>query len=188
MTQTMAPKRLINHQKTMIFLAFTVVFLNGCAAQTGDFPTIAKRPIENLPIDDQPDAERLANRKALQILEMDSQIQSNLANQSTQARQAHNSFTDRLIRTAASAANAGPKGSESWAQAQSALSDLIVLRNRTGAALSAIDAMVINTQQNAAEQGVQFDMSSLLEAQRQAAAMVANEDAELARLRQILRR
>jgi hypothetical protein len=63
-----------------------------------------------------------------------------------------------------------------------------VLRNRTAAALTAIDAMVISAQQNAVEQGIQINMSSLLNAQQKAAEYVVREDAELARLSQSLRR
>jgi hypothetical protein len=188
MTCITAMKTLKKLSKSGIPMAFTILLLGGCAAQTGDFPTIAKRSIETLPVDDQPDADRLANRDAMQIIELDSETLNNLANQNIQAEQSHNAFTKNIVRTRASSAKAGPRGSESWARAQSELSDLIVLRNRTAAALTAIDAMVISAQQNAVEQGIQINMSSLLNAQQKAAEYVVREDAELARLSQSLRR
>lgn len=188
MTRTIAPKMYIKARKTPLYLAFSGLLLSGCAAQTGDFPTIAKRSIETLPIDDQPDADRLAQRNAMPAIGLENATKQELANQNIQAQQSHNAFTDNLARTRKSAARAGARGSESWTQAQSELSDLIVLRNRTATALAAIDAMVISAQQNAVEQNVQVDMSPLLKAQRQAAGFVASEDAELARLSQSLRR
>lgn len=188
MTPIVTAKTPGNHRKSPIFMASAILLLSGCTAQTGNFPTISKRSIETLPIDDQPDAERLANRDGLQILRVDSETLNDLANQNVKAQQSHNAFTDNLARTRKSAARAGAKGSESWAQAQSELSDLIVLRNRTATALAAIDALVISTQQNAIEQNMQVDMSPLLKAQRQAAGFVESEDAELARLNQNLRR
>lgn len=188
MTRTIVPYMYIKAYKTALYLAFTGLLLSGCAAQTGDFPTISKRSIENLPINDQPDAERLAQRNAMPAIGLDSETEKELTNQSIEVRQSHNAFINNLARTRLSTAKAGAVGSESWAKAQSELSDLIVLRNRTTAALTAIDAMVISAQQSAVEQDVQVDMAPLLEAQRQAAALVASEDAELARLLQSLRR
>ena len=165
-------------------VTMAMVLLTGCAAQTGDFPTIAKRPIESLPVDDQPDMERIAARNAVPNVALDSQTRTIIANQVELSRQSSKAFEQALpnARTSVAATGSAEKGSESWAKAQTRLSELIVLRNRTAATLIIIDTMIIDAQRNAMAEDLMVDLSPMFTAQKEISAMVDAQDGELAAL------
>ncbi|WP_438727354.1 hypothetical protein ACR9YC_10570 [Parasphingorhabdus sp. DH2-15] len=169
-------------------MTMAMVLLTGCAAQTGDFPTIAKRPIESLPVDDQPDMERIAARNAVPNVALDSQTRTIIANQVELSRQSSKAFEQALPNARTSVAATGPaaKGSESWAKAQTRLSELIVLRNRTAATLVIIDTMIIDAQRNAMAEDLMVDLSPMFAAQKEISAMVDAQDGELTALNQQL--
>lgn len=175
-------------RKSAILTVCAALLISGCAAQTGNFPTIAKRPIENLPINDQPDPNRLAQRAKIKAMPLNNAQKTVIANQRVQAQQGNKAFADNLARTRATIAGAGAYGSESWSQGQSALSALTVFRNRTASALTKIDAMLVSAQETVLDDGNIIDTSLIIAAQQDIANMVNNQDAQLARLRQSLKR
>lgn len=184
------PNNTANTRSKSLILACSGLFLlHGCAAQTGDFPTIAKRPVENLPIDDKPDPARLAQGATGPIKPLPLEKGATIANQLGQARESNNAFARALpaTRKSVAAGASAAMGSERWSQAQSNVSALLVMRNRTAAALSAIDTILMDAQRDALADKAMADLTPLIAAQSEIATIVSNQDQEIERLSQQLK-
>ena len=110
-----------------------VVAAGGCAQQ-GDFPSLLPRPIEQgvteapepVPVPDGPVDAALAARLAVLV---------------AQAREGQAAFEEQLGPTRAAVASAGAAASESWIEAQVALSRLQSARTPTMTSLGELDVL-----------------------------------------------
>lgn len=148
--------------------AFAIVAsLAGCAVPAGEYPSLARRPIESLDT-----AEPVATTPSPAPL--DAAIATRVTALLAEAEAGEGDFAAALavaaprIRAGATAAT----GSDPWIAAQEAASRLSAARNRTAAALQSLDALAI-------EQG---DEPAIAAARDRAAALDAAQAARLAEL------
>lgn len=111
--------------------------LAACAAQGGDFPSLAPRPIEK--VSETPPARPAP--VATPDAELDARI-ATLAKQLADADAAFAPAADHVRALVASAAGAGV-GSGPWLDAQIALAELDGIRAQSTAAMSALDELAI---------------------------------------------
>lgn len=158
----------------IIALCATSLILGGCAADTANYPSLAKREAER--IGDAPPATPATEAPAPPP---SAQTMAELADLVAQARSAHRQFlahrpqAERLTSAASGAAIA----SESWAVASVALADLESARSNAMIALARLDEIY------AAARVEGSDASAIGEARGQVIALVGEEDRVLASLR-----
>jgi hypothetical protein len=115
-----------------------LLLLGGCAAQTGDFPSLAPRAIEKLDTSE-PEATPAV------VAPVDPALATRVAALLADAEAGDRDFAEAR-RTAEPRIIAGASastGSDAWIAAQEAVSRLTAARNRTAAALQALDALAI---------------------------------------------
>ncbi len=163
--------------------------LGGCSGEGADYPSLASRPAERLTDAAQP--ARPGPTPGPAAAAPTAQLAVRLDRLVAQARSAHRDFDDK--RAAAerliSAAGAAPAGSEGWARATQALSGIESDRSRTAQPLVDLDRIDIDDHlAHPAKDGPDSDRSTrpdamaIAQARETVSALVADEDAVLARL------
>jgi hypothetical protein len=154
--------------------------LAGCASVEGDFPSLAKRPYEKVNPVEEPVA--IAETLTTQLsAELQRQIDALLSRSSA----AHAAFESALPSVSSTIQTAGnfATGSESWANAHSALSRTDSLRADGVAALGEIDTLIARERENGADRGL---IALLTAPQLIIAERVTAENAEIERLTQLI--
>lgn len=147
----------------------------GCAAQ-GPFPSLAPRAVE-----------RLSNDEPVRlpvIVAADPELSARIGSLLAKARKGQAEFAAALPSVRARVSGAGAAASESWIEAQQALSRLEAARADTVTALAEIDRLGIDRAALPTNAG---DYQALLGALETAAGLAAAQQAEIDRLRNALR-
>jgi len=118
-------------------LAAAAAALGGCA-QDGPFPSLAIRPAERQYAEE-------ARREPTPPVPLpdDPAIAERVASLAAEARRGEGEFSEAYGAAASLAARAGAAGSDSWSEAQQALSRAAAARGRTTAALADLDAFAV---------------------------------------------
>lgn len=170
------------HRINQIFLplaAIAALTLGGCASASGDFPSLAKRPYEKAnPVEEVAVAETLTTTLSA---DLQRQVDALLSRSSM----AHAAFENALPSVRATIQSAGNPvtGSESWANAHTALSRTDSLRADSVAALGEIDRLVAREREKGADSGL---VALLTAPQQIIAGRVTAENAEVERLTQLI--
>jgi hypothetical protein len=109
-----------------------LLFLPGCASQ-GDFPSLAPRPVES----ELPPADRAPPEA---VLPDDPALPAGLQPFLAAARQGQAEFERSLPPARAAVGRAGASGTDSWVEAQQAISRVEAARNATAKAIADLDA------------------------------------------------
>lgn len=167
-------------------LSFVAVCaLGGCSDSSANYPSLASRPAERLTDNAQPvvaDAPEVARGVP------SPELVARLDYLVEQARSARRDFGDKqaTAETLVSAAGSAPAGSEDWARATQALSGIESARSLTAQPLSDLDRIEIDDNlahpAQAGEQASRLDAIVIAQAHKTVSALVAEEDAVLARL------
>ena len=159
--------------------AIASLTLGGCASATGDFPSLAKRPYEKAnPVEEVAVVETLTT-----MLSADLQKQVDaLLSRSTVAHAAFENALPSIRSTIQSAGNPAT-GSESWANAHTALSRTDSLRADGVAALGEMDRLVAREREKGADSGL---VALLTAPQQIIAERVISENAEVERMTQLI--
>lgn len=163
------------HPFRSILAACAMPLIFGCAPN-GEFPSLAPRAIES-----QVDSEvpvRLPPAVA-----SDPQLLSRIAALLAEAREGHQTFEAILPEARAEVARAGAAGSESWIEAQEAISRLEAVRAPTVTALAQLDLLAID---RAAQATNEEDFAALLAAVDAASALARQQREIIDRLRAAL--
>ncbi|MEP3224946.1 MAG: hypothetical protein ABJO01_03145 [Parasphingorhabdus sp.] len=125
-------------KKSLILPLLLGLSLSACAMQSGDFPSLAKRPIESEPVMTAPSAAPIDPLRALPA-----PLQDAVNAAVRQSNSAHETFLTQLskVRKSVSAARGAAPSSESWVAAQVDLSSLEVDRSPSVSALADIDSL-----------------------------------------------
>jgi len=160
--------------KSRIALAL-VLILPGCAPK-GAFPSLGVRPVEQLSLDE-------PVREA-QVVAVDSGLAARIIELSNQANRGQSGFDALLPAARARASAAGEMGSESWIEAQQALSRLEAARALTVSALAELDRLAID---RAATPTNAEQYTELSNAVQKANSLAQAQQAEVDRIRASLR-
>lgn len=155
-------------------LLISSALLAGCASTSGDFPSLAQRPAERAQGTFTPDTAEAAPPPPVQP---SADLAARLAELRRQAEAAHGEFRNAAPGAQRLANAAGARGSDSWAAAEVALSDLDSIRSRVAVALADLDALWIDATLAVGPREAVGAARAAVEA------LVAEEDAVLARLR-----
>jgi hypothetical protein len=149
-------------------------FALAACATSGEYPSLAQRPAERA--QGTFTAEAAEPAPPPPVLPS-ADLAARLAELQRQAESAHGEFR-RAAPAAQRLANAaGSRGSDSWASAEVALSDLDSIRSRAAIALADLDTLWVDaTLEGGAREAIAVVRSSV-------EALIAEEDAVLARLR-----
>ncbi len=143
----------------------------GCAP-SGDFPSLAVRPVER-------DLAAAPERPAPPEAPADAQLTARIAELLAQVRQGESAFRAALPDAERATRAAGGAGTESWVAAQQEISRLEAARAPTVAALAELDRLGI-------ERGnmptAATDLQALLAANEEAGALAAAQRADIDRL------
>ena len=159
------------------FAAVASLALAGCASTSGDFPSLAKRPYEKTnPVEEVAVVETLTTTLAA---DLQKQVDALLSRSSI----AHAAFENALpsVRSTIQSAGNPATGSESWANAHTALSRTDSLRADGVAALGEMDRLVARERENGADSGL---VALITASQQTIAGRVIAENAEVERLTQ----
>ena len=154
--------------------------LGGCAA-AGSYPSLAPRPGELGAATKAPSPAPSSDRTPAPIAPGDSALTAQLDGLIERARQGQTAFESARAAAAARVGRAGAAGSESWIDAQEALSQLEGARAPTASALSDLDALArsrITSDSPASE----ADLGAIAAATEEVRAMAEKQDTEIARL------
>jgi hypothetical protein len=152
------------------------ILLTGCAADTSNYPSLARRPAERVTGSAEPaQAEPAPAPPALPSPE----LTARLAQLTAEAESAHRDFLARRDRAGqlVAAARGAAVASESWSIASIALAELEAARSRAMIALADLDSLY------AAERVAGGPAAAVGAAREQVIALVSQEDAVLAELR-----
>ena len=149
--------------------------LAGCVAQ-GPFPSLAPREAERA----DPTAEPV---RTAPIVAPDPALRGRLTELIALARQGERDFEAAYAPAQAAARAAGRQGTESWIDAQQALSRLEAARAETTRALAELDRLAIDRADRPANAQ---DHAALLAAIEQAAAIAAGQQGRIDRIRTAL--
>ena len=127
---------MILRTRLAFLLPLSALALAGCVAEDG-FPSLAQRPAELDTSLEEP------SRPAVEV-PSDPALLARIAELRRQAAEGERSFAAALPPTEAVVARAGAAGSESWVEAQQALSRLEVNRGATMRALADLDRLAID--------------------------------------------
>lgn len=152
----------------------SLAVLAGCASTSGDYPSLAQRPAERVQGAFTPDS---AGAAPLPPVLPSADLVARLADLQRQARAIHAEFRNAAPGAERLANAAGSRGSDSWAAAEVALSDLDSIRSRVAVALADLDALWVDATLEAGPR------EAIGAARAEIEALVAEEDAVLARLR-----
>ena len=159
-----------------LFIALPAAFLlGGCVAQDG-FPSLAQRPAEREVAVDDP-------VRAAVLVSPDAELRGRIEVLRRQAAEGDRSFEAMLGPAEAAIGAAGAAGSESWIEAEQALSRLESSRAATMQALAELDRLVIARAEIATNsEDFAAIESAIAEVERIAAAQQARWDRLRARL------
>lgn len=129
-------------------LALSLLALGGCAAK-GTFPSLAPRAVERLSMDEPV--------RTPPAVPEDAQLEARIAALVSEARQGEAEFQAALGPARARVGRAGGSGSESWVEAQVAVSRLQAARAQTARALTTLDALSVE-RANAPTNAGQFQL------------------------------
>lgn len=152
----------------------SIALLASCASGGGDYPSLAQRPAERAQGTFTPDAAVPAPPAPVAP---SAGLVARLAELRSQAEALHREFRDAAPAAQRLANAAGSRGSDSWAAAEVALSDLDSIRSRAAVALADLDALWIDSTLEAGPR------EAIGAARSEVEALIAEEDAVLARLR-----
>lgn len=124
-------------KKLPALVAIVTVTLSGCAMQQGDFPSLQKRPYEDVAVVDE------SAVPAPITVSLPAELQSNLNAAVTKSAAAHKQFQAKLpaVKKRVDAARNAAVSSESWVAAHMELAALEMLRSPSVEALADIDAL-----------------------------------------------
>ena len=120
--------------KSLMAPLLSVALLIGCAPK-GAFPSLGVRPVEQLSFDEP--------TRVVPVVAEDTELGRKIAELSGQAWRGQGNFEALLPAARSRASAAGAMGSESWIEAQQALSRLEAARALTVSALAELDRLVI---------------------------------------------
>ncbi|MEP2737249.1 MAG: hypothetical protein ABJP34_13240 [Erythrobacter sp.] len=159
----------------LLFLAHTMV-LGGCAASSDKYPSLAIRDFERSP----QTAENVAPAATpSQTFTISNSTLASLNQARGRAQSQHSAFLAALPATrrkVSAARGAGPT-SDSWAEAQIALADLISKRSQTAIVLGDVDLLIVETA--IAAKGADYPRAI----QNEVSAMLASQDRSIAQLK-----
>ena len=161
---------------TPFFALIPMLTLAAGCADRGSFPSLAPRAVERLSNDEPV--------RAAPVVAADPALRERIAELLRSARSGEAEFQSALSAARASVGLAGAAQSESWIEAQQALSRLESARAATVTALAQLDALSVERARvptNAAE------FEALLAAVESAGSLAAGQQAEINRLRSALR-
>ncbi|WP_198507661.1 hypothetical protein [Qipengyuania seohaensis] len=161
------------------FSTALVLTLGGCAASSGDYPSLAVRDVERVD-----GSFASPERKAIQVpeveIDLDGTLDVVLPALVSRTEEAHAEFVrlaPRAQRLVASASNTA-EGSPAWASAQVALAELDSARSVAAVPLGDIDTLY-TAKRVAAE-----DVTAIEQARERIVALISEEDRTLAQLRE----
>jgi hypothetical protein len=157
--------------RRLVLLIPALTLAGGCAAR-GPFPSLAPRPAERLSMDE-------PVREAVAVAP-DPQLAGRLAALLADARRGQAEFETVLPGARGSVGAAGAAGSESWIEAQKAISRLEAARALTVAALAQLDELGV---ERAALSTNAEQLATLLAAMQSAETLARGQQSELDRLR-----
>ena len=152
--------------------ALTAASLIAGCAPSGDFPSLAMRPVERDPA---AEPERPAPPQA----PADPQLTARIGELLAQVRQGESAFRAALPDAQRAARAAGGAGSESWIAAQQEISRLEAVRAPTVAALAELDALSV---ERSNVPTAVADYAALTAAAEEAGTLAAAQRAEIDRL------
>lgn len=152
----------------------SIVLLAGCASASGDYPSLAQGPAERAQGTFAPDT---ADAAPPPPVLPSADLVARLAELRRQAVATHAEFRHAAPAAERLANAAGSRGSDSWAAAEVALSDLDSIRSRVAVALADLDTLWVDATLEAGPREAIGTTRAAIEA------LVAEEDAALARLR-----
>ena len=161
----------------MLALLLSPALLAACA-QSGSFPSLAPRPAERAAAAPQPGDPAAAEPAPPAA---DPALTARLDQLVAAARQGQQAFGAALISAQGAIARAGAPRSESWIEAQLALSRLEAARSPSVTAQSDLDALVRERNGGGAPP-TEADAAAIAAAAEQIRALVAAQNEELARL------
>ncbi len=135
--QSLQPKD-VSMKLSLLLVPILGLSLSACAMQSGDFPSLSKRPYEDVPaIDD------TAAPPPPQIAVLPAALKKAVEVAVQQSNVAHQAFLADLpkVKQSVSAARGAAPSSESWVVAQVALSSLEMDRSPSVSALADIDSL-----------------------------------------------
>ena len=156
-------------------LLLPLLVLAGCAAE-GPFPSLQPRPVEKLSMDEPV--------REVPVVAADLGLAARTAELLAEARRGQREFEAVLPAARARVRAAGAAASESWIEAQQAVSRLEAARALTVTALAQLDELAIERAARPTNAG-QFQ--ALLAAQEAAEELAQSQQAEIARLQAALR-
>lgn len=158
-------------------LPVLLALLAGCASPASEYPSLAIRDAERIAGTLEPAEPYVPPLPAPEVL-------GRLEGLAAAARTAHQAFLAEAPRASAvvESARDAPVGSENWARAQVALASLISARSQTMVPLADLDRLLVD----AAVEG--NAIAPVVAAREGVEAQVANEDATIARLQQVVAR
>lgn len=161
--------------RLFLLLSPLLLLATGCADQ-GEFPSLTPRPVE-----------RLSNDEPVRIAPViapDPALGGRAAELLAQARRGHAEFQAALPAARVGVSRAGDPGTESWIEAQQAVSRLEGARARTVIALAQLDLLSVERARQPTNAG---DMEALLTAVEAAQTLFASQQAEIDQMRTRLR-
>lgn len=163
----------IQPRPALLALSIAAASLAGCAKDTGEYPSLERRPIERAgaigaPTPPPPPAP------------LSPELSARLDTLAAQARAAHARFVDQLpaARRRIREGSRAPIGSDAWGDAQVALASLQSARSQTMLPLADLDLLL--TERAAQERA--RDVTRIVATRDMVAALVAEEDAALGAL------
>src|SRR5204862_4912131 len=151
--------------------ALAAALLAGCVPQ-GPFPSLAPRPAEQEDWSEEP-------VRTAPVVADDPALRGRIAALLDEARSGQRDFEAEAPAAERSAARAGARGSDSWLEAQQAISRLEAARGRTGAALGDLQALALA---RAAAPTSEADQAALKAAVDEAEAIAARQQQRIDRL------
>ena len=162
----------MSHLPSSLTLVCGALALSACAADTVNYPSLARR-----------DAERISGTSAVATpipaaAAPSAEVKARLPQLVARAKEAHSRFAAHRARTVdlVSAATGAAVASESWSVATIALADLESARSDAMIALADLDQLYTEARIEGA------DSSAIADARNQVTAMVGEEDSVLASL------
>ena len=162
--------------RLVFFPLFPALLVAGCASG-GDFPSLAPRPVEQLSMEEP--------IRVDPPVASDPALRSRIADLLARARAGDAAFERAYARAAPLARAAGGANSDSWVQAQEAISRAEVARTETTVALADLDRLAI---ERADAPTSEADHAALMEAQQFAQALANDQHRRLEGLRSRLGR
>ncbi|QJB70059.1 hypothetical protein [Parasphingorhabdus halotolerans] len=135
----------------LLSLSISSLLLSACAMQQGDFPSLAKRPYEDVPAN----ADPVPASGLPTVSSLPSDVQAAVDNAAQQSSSAHSKFLRNLpaVKSRVNAARGAAVSSEAWVVAQMDLASLEMDRSPSVEALAEIDSLYIQRLDDEFERG-----------------------------------